>query len=162
VFQQSNNAETRSRAGALPGIAGASMAATMSAAPYPINLTAAAWAATMYGVGQGYANKALAGLGGGQFHDGGVVPRDGTFTLQGGEVVIPNNPSGDIVEALGGAGGRSITIGSMHILENATNADALLNLSSAEWKDIVEDKIIDALSSLDDEGIRPREQERGI
>lgn len=162
VSQQATISETKAKAGALPGLAAAGGLASMAAAPWPINMTAPAFAGAMYGQGQGYATQALAGLGAGQFHDGGVVPRDGSFTLQGGEVVIPNNPSQDIVNALGdfGGGGRSITIGAIHILENATSGEALLNMSDAEWKDIVEDKIIDALSQLDDEGIRPREQER--
>lgn len=165
LFAVANAKEVISRSAPMPPLAAAGAFTSMVAAPFPLNTTAPAFASAAFGTVAGFAQTAATLAAGGQFHDGGVVPRDGSFTLQRGEVVVPNNPGQDVVEALdrfGGGGGGGINIGSIHILENATSFDALMQISDDDMKNLVEEKIIDALSALDDEGIRPRNQERSI
>lgn len=165
LFAVTNAKQAIGQAAPLPPLAAAGGMASMAAAPFPLNLTAPAFAATMFAQTTGFTAAVATAAAAGQFHDGGVVPRDGTFNLQGGEVVIPNNPNQDVIDALGdltGGGGKTITIGSIHILENATSFDALMQMSDTEIKDLVEDKFIDALSALDEEGIRSVNQERNI
>ncbi|NLS13010.1 hypothetical protein HGP28_08930 [Vibrio sp. SM6] len=46
----------------------------------------------------------------GQFHDGGMIPRDGTYYMQGGEMVIPKDTVSDFVDNAGsGSGGTTIS-----------------------------------------------------
>ena len=43
----------------------------------------------------------------------------------------------------------------MHVLENATSSDALMDMSKEDWDQIVEDKVIPSLNSLAQIGLKP-------
>ncbi|MCT8876663.1 coiled-coil domain-containing protein [Shewanella xiamenensis] len=94
--------KTNAKAAAAKGtekVAEASLNALTSfaAAPWPINIGAPAFAAMIGGLAGGMAGgmtaAAASGAGAvaGQFHDGGEVPRTGTYILEGGEIVVPKN-----------------------------------------------------------------------
>jgi len=61
-----------------------------------------------------------------------------------------------------GGGGRGVTISNLtiHILENATNADAFMEMDRSEMEELVAAKIIPALDSLDSQGIKPNSVSR--
>lgn len=46
----------------------------------------------------------------GQFHNGGQIPYDGTYYMEGGELVIPKDRVGEYIEAAGSSGGENIHI----------------------------------------------------
>lgn len=118
------------------------------------------------GIAAVIAAAAALGKATGQFHSGGVVPRDGTFNLQGGEFVVPRNPSQDVVDAINANFGAAqqpstIVIEKIAVLENATAGDALLQIPSDEWQQIIQEKIIDGISELGEQGIASTRDERG-
>lgn len=153
--------------------AGSGGTASMAAAPFPINLTAPAFGAAMMGAaaslfstGMGIGGSLGAGVGaiGGIAHNGLTdVPREGTFLLDRGERVVSAAQNRDLTEFLNGGGASgNVTIENVdiRILENATNTEALLNLSSSEWEELVADPILRAFNTLDRRGIRPNAIER--
>ena len=46
----------------------------------------------------------------GQFHDGGEIPYDGTYYMEGGEMVIPKDRVGEYIDAAGNSGGGGGTV----------------------------------------------------
>ena len=48
----------------------------------------------------------------GQFHDGGEIPYDGTYYMEGGEMVIPRDRVGEYIDAAGQGGGGETVINS--------------------------------------------------
>ena len=94
------------------------------------------------------------------------VPSESTYLLNKGERVLSPNQNKDLTSFLeggegGGNGGVTIESVSIHVLENATNAESLLNIDSRDMEEIVADKFIDALNALDVKGVRPVFAERG-
>lgn len=171
LFGATVRVETAQEGAKAVGLAGANAAASMAAAPYPVNLTAPAFAALMTGVAAGALSSGMAiggAIGGlnGIAHNGlTTVPREGTFLLDKGERVLSPDQNRDLTAFLqgGGNGGTSsVTIENVEIriLENATNADALLNMSDVEMEEIVAGPIISALNKLDNRGVRPNSIER--
>lgn len=114
---------------------------------------ASAAGATGAGLGAGIA---------GVSHDGMTnIPREGTYLLAGGERIVKPEQNRDLTAFLadgGNAGGGSVVIESLaiHILENATNADALLSMSNAEMREVVARQVIPALDGLARQGTRPQ------
>jgi len=158
---QSEAAAEASRA-----IAGAGANATMStaAAPWPINLTAPAVGATIQaaaaalyttGIAQGTAlSTAIAG--GGLRQYGGTVMGGTPYLVgeRGPELFTPNT-SGKITpnnELTGG--GLTIENMQIHVLENATSADALLAMSDTDMERVVTEKIITAMRAVARHGIK--------
>ena len=71
----------------------------------------------------------------GRRHAGGTIPKDGSYDLQRGEIVIPNNPSQDVVNALSsvfGATTNSSNVGgsSKSITNNASSRRDSSSLAS--------------------------------
>lgn len=92
------------------------------------------------------------------------VPRESTYLLQKGERVLSPNQNSDFTSAIrngsfsgggnGGRGGVKIENLAIHIMENATNAEAFLEMDRSMMEELVADKIIPALDSLDAQGIK--------
>ena len=162
-------AEGTSEGAKAVGLAGANMFASWAGAPWPISMGApAAAAAAVAGASASMASGMAAGsvLGIAGAAHGGLtnVPSESTFLLDRGERVLSPSQNKDLTDFLsgGGEGGGNIAIETlnMHILENATNVDALLNMDDAEMREIVAGPIIRALDELDEQGIRPVSAER--
>jgi hypothetical protein len=58
----------------------------------------------------GMAIQKIKSAGAGQFHDGGEIPYDGTYYMEGGEMVIPKDRVGEYIDAAGGSGGSGGTV----------------------------------------------------
>lgn len=88
--------------------------------------------------------------------DGGPVGMGQTYLVgeRGPELFTPSS-SGDIIpnEALGG--GMHVENLTIHILENATNADALLTIDRADMELLMVEKFIPALDALARQGQTP-------
>lgn len=129
-----------------PGVAAASTSAMLAGA--------VAAAAAGSGVG------AAIGAHGGMTN----VPSEQTYLLDRGERVLSPNQNSDLKEFMssGGGGGGGVVIENLtiHILENATNADSLLNMSKVDLDKIVAGPILESLNRLSSRGIRPDSQER--
>lgn len=129
-----------------PGVAAASVSAMLSGA--------VGAAAAGSGVG------AAIGAHGGMTN----VPSEQTYLLDRGERVLSPNQNSDLKDFMSTGGGASggVVIESLtiHILENATNADALLNMNKVDLDRIVAGPILESLNRLDKRGIRPESQER--
>jgi len=84
------------------------------------------------------------------------VPREQTFLLDKGERVIKTKQNEDLTEFLaqakGGTSGGTQNI-NLTLFPNATNFDSLLAMSEATWFEVVEDKILPALTRLDRAGV---------
>lgn len=89
------------------------------------------------------------------------VPEDSTYLLRQGERVLTAGQNKDLSRFLDrgsdGSSGGGVTIQNLtiHVLENATQADALLEMDAGELRQIVSDRIIPALDELARLGIRP-------
>jgi hypothetical protein len=130
----------------------------LAALPYPLNLPAAALV-----LAQGLANveriRQVSVAHGGLEQ----VPEDATFLLRQGERVLSpeqNRSLTDFLERSGegsgaGAGGVSIANLTIHVLENATAAEALLSMDRAELRRVVSERVIPTLDELARLGIRP-------
>lgn len=146
--------------------------AAMSSAPYPVNLSAGAVAASMTAAAAGGYSAAAAtgaGLGAAVVAHGGMthVPKEQTYFLDEGERVLSPKQNTDFTDFLqkynvedkgvGTAGGSSVVIENLQIdvLPNATSAQALLDMDPKDMEEIVAEQIIDALEALDAKGIRP-------
>lgn len=85
------------------------------------------------------------------------VPGEGTYLLDRGERVLSPKQNQDLTNFLsgdGGAGGVAIDNLTIHILENATSADALMSASPAEMQALVAEKVIPALNALNRRGMK--------
>jgi len=115
--------------------------------PYPLNVVAAAAA-----LAQGFVQVAnIRSVASGIAHGGmGYVPKEQTYLLDRGERVLSPKQNEDLTAFLEGQAGGGVTIESLslHILENATNLDALRSMDKADWQDIVYEKVIPALKDL--------------
>ena len=162
--------EASSKASVAVGTAAANGVASMAGAPFPVNLGAPAFGIAMGAAAAGaYSTGAAlgAGLGTTAAAHGGLtnVPKEQTYLLDKGERVLSPNQNKDFTNFIGGKdssdssgdSGGSVTIENIeiHVLENATNAESLLNIDDREFEEIVADKIISALNALDVKGIRP-------
>ena len=89
------------------------------------------------------------------------VPVDSTFLLRRGERVLTPNQNRDLTEFLESIGdrgtGASVTVQNMevHILENASAGETLLQMDNAEWRQVLTDRTIPAMDELSALGIRP-------
>ena len=161
ILAATSKAKAVSEANAAVGVAIANGTASMAAAPFPINLGAPAFGAAMgaaAGVGAGIAGAAHGGMTN--------VPSESTYLLNKGERVLSPNQNKDFTNFINngdGGGGGSVTIENLNIsiLENATNAEALLNMSEPEMEELVAGRIINSLNKLDTQGVRPVYAERG-
>lgn len=136
--------------------------AALAQVPYPLNFLAAA-AVTA----QGLANvQRIQQVG---IAHGGLerVPEDATFLLRQGERVLSPAQNRDLTGFLrdwreGGtaapapAPGMSVQNLTVHVLENATSAQALLEMDRAALRRVVAERVIPALDELARLGIRPR------
>jgi hypothetical protein len=130
----------------------------LASVPFPFNLAAAA-AVTAEGLATVERIRRV-NIAHGGLED---VPQDGTFLLQSGERVLSAPQNRDLTRFLSDASGsaaenprvviQNLTI---HVLENATNAQALLNMDTAALRQVVSDRIIPMLDDLARLGIRPR------
>lgn len=115
--------------------------------PYPLNIVAAAAA-----LAQGFVQVAnIRSVASGIAHGGmEYVPKEQTYLLDRGERVLSPRQNEDLTAFLEGqaSGGVTIESLSLHILENATNLDALRSMDKADWQDIVYERIIPALKDL--------------
>lgn len=98
----------------------------------------------------------------GQAHAGMTnVPKEGTYMLDKGERVLSPDQNTDLEKFMdkggSGGGGGPITITNLviHVLENATSADALLNMPERTLQELIAAKFIPALNALNDRGVRP-------
>lgn len=84
------------------------------------------------------------------------VPREETYLLDRGERVLSPRQNEDLTQFIKGGSGFSSGIRvdefHLHVFENATNADTMLQLGTDDWRYIVEDRIFPALISLKGEG----------
>lgn len=118
--------------------------------PFPANLAAAAG---VIATGMGFVSG-IRGASYGMAHGGlDYVPREQTYLLDKGERVLSPNQNADLKEFMKGGGGN-VTVAEMHfhVLENATNVDAMLQMDADDWAYIVEDRVMPALSALKKEG----------
>lgn len=100
----------------------------------------------------------------GQAHAGMTsVPNEGTFLLDKGERVISPEQNRDLTTFLSGGdsgGGVHIENLTIHVLENATSFDSLMNLSERQLQEMIAGKFYPAIAVLDRRGIRPSFVER--
>jgi hypothetical protein len=165
--------KTTASAEASKGVAltGVNTFASVSAAPWPISLTAPfvaakhmAGALSMFG--SGAAAGAAIGKTIGSIAHGGLdfVPREETYLLNRGERVLAPKQNTDLTNFLSGSGRgasntRDVPVNidniTIEILPNATNLDALREITVDEFRDEMGYKIIEALNDLDRAGVRP-------
>lgn len=154
------------------GLATANGIASWAAAPWPINLGAPAFGAAMgsaaaTGLSAGIAAGGAIGATAGAAHGGLTnVPNESTFLLQKGERVLSPNQNSDLTSFMKGegeGGGNSITIENVnvHVMENATSGDSILNMDKTELRENVAMPIIEALDDLYDHGVAPKFVEEG-
>jgi len=134
----------------------------LASVPFPFNLAAAA-AVTAEGLATVERIRQV------HIAHGGLeqVPQDATFLLQAGERVLSASQNRDLTRFLAGAGGAGSPGGAaaagvavqnltIHVLENATSAQALLSMDTAALRQVVTERIIPMLDELARLGIRPR------
>jgi hypothetical protein len=85
------------------------------------------------------------------------VPADQTYLLARNERVISPQQNKDLTEFLkktqSGGTGLSVENLNFEILPNATNLEGLMAMDKNEWRDLIEDKIIDGIKDLKAAGI---------
>ena len=113
--------------------------------PFPLNIAAAA-AAFAQGISQVSQIRSV-----GQAHAGlSDVPSEGTYILQRGERVLSPRQNEDLTEFIAEmrAQRRQLSIEriDVHILENATDLDALRAIDDIDWQTLVAEKIAPALA----------------
>jgi hypothetical protein len=82
------------------------------------------------------------------------VPREQTVLLDKGERIVSPKQNEDLTEFLKNKNNQSnVHIEKLSILENATNAENLLNISKSSWEEIVEAQIVPALRTMTKRGI---------
>ena len=158
--------ESGVEAGKAAGLAFANTLASVSAAPWPISLTAPAVAAThaaiaSTGFASNFASGKALGMGLTAAPHGGMdyIPKESTYLLDRGERVLSPRQNTDLTDFLSTGGSSALIIENLQIdvLPNATNANALLSMSRADMRDVVADAIIPALDALRRAGIKPLE-----
>lgn len=131
----------------------------LASVPFPFNLAAAA-AVTAQGLATVERIRQV-GIAHGGLEQ---VPQDATYLLQRGERVLSAPQNRELTRFLeaqpqpeGGDAGRVVIEHlTVHVLENATQADALLAMSEADLRQVVTERVIPALDELARLGIRPR------
>ncbi len=131
--------------------------AMLAQVPYPLNFLAAA-AVTAQGLANvqriQQVNVAHGGLD--------SVPEDATFLLRQGERVVSPAQNRDLTDFLRiqpaspAGGGMTVQNLTVHVLENATSAQALLTMDRGDLRRVVAERVIPALDELARLGIRPR------
>ena len=125
--------------------------------PYPLNFLAAA-AVTALGLANVQRIQQVSVAHGGLAS----VPEDATFLLKQGERVVSPQQNRDLTDflraqpAAAGAGNMTVQNLTVHVLENATTAQALLTMDRAELRRVVAERISPALDERARLGIRPR------
>lgn len=156
------------------GTAFANGIASMAGAPFPMNLTAPAFGASMgAAAASGFTSGAAIGAGVGAalpVAHGGLTnnPNEQTFLLRRGERVLSPDQNNDLTGFLNNPAGESssstnqviIETLNVSVLENATNAEALFNLSRDDLSSLMADPIIDALNDQERIGILPNFAEK--
>lgn len=139
------------------GEAGANAMATMSAAPFPINLTAPAVAAAHSAIAAGYAGSVAALHGGMDF-----VPSESTYLLNRGERVLSPRQNRDLTGFLNGQGdGAAASASIENVTVNIyTTASTFADIEDDELEEFISGRLIRALDRLDQQGIRQRALER--
>jgi hypothetical protein len=124
----------------------------LATVPYPYNIAAAAAI-----VVQGFMYVANIVKTDTNVAHGGLeyVPAEQTYLLAKGERVLSPMQNVELMEYLesvkmGNPGGGGFTVQNLnvHILENATDLDAMRMLTRGDWQDLVMDKIVPALTTL--------------
>ena len=129
----------------------------LASVPFPFNFAAAA-AVTLQGLAAVEKIRQV------HIAHGGIgnVPEDSTFLLQRGERVLSPNQNRDLTRFLttgethSEAGKAVIENVTIHVLENATSAEALLAMDRSDLKQVLMERIIPALDELAALGIRPK------
>jgi len=134
------------------GLAGANTMATMSAAPWPINMTAPAVATAHSAYAQ---NFVKAGAHGGL----GYVPEETTILVNKGERIVSPKQNRDLTDFLSSSGGGGTTIGSVDVTIH-TSASSFDAIERHELEEFIGTKLIPAMDRLDDRGVRPQATER--
>jgi len=160
--------EASAEVGKAAGLAAANTLASVSAAPWPISLTAPVVAAS-------HGSQALAQFGsfsatGSSLgasvaaHGGlGFVPEETTVLVNKGERIISPKQNADLtdfLDAQGSAGGGT-SIGNIEIQIN-TSAERFEDISDIELEVFVSERVIPALDTLDSAGIRQAAIERNL
>ena len=130
----------------------------LASVPFPFNLAAAA-AVTAQGLATVERIRQV-GIAHGGLES---VPEDATFLLRHGERVLSAPQNRDLTRFLDergagatAAGGFVIENLTIHVLERATHAEALLNMDAAALRQVVSERIVPMLDDLARLGIRPR------
>lgn len=136
------------------GLTGANTMASMSLAPFPINLTAPVVAAEHMGIASGFAATALAGV----FHGGmDYVPAEASYLLNKGERVLSPRQNEDLTRFIDS--GSQVGDVTVNVFTTATRFD---QISEADVREFVAGRVIPAMDRLDRQGIRPAAIERAI
>lgn len=167
ITQGANLAEVTSQAAPLPPLAAAGGVASMAAAPFPINLTAPAFGAQMFSLAAGNSAAAIAAATPVPLRDGlDRVPYDNMVaTLHKDEAVLTAQEASEFRgSADNSSGGNTIVIEAlvMHVLENATSFEAIMEMDRDQIRTILEEKLIPEQSNLDSHGIHTLDIERTI
>ena len=85
------------------------------------------------------------------------VPAEQTYLLAKGERVLSPRQNRDLTEFMQTGGGGNISIGTVeiHVLENATSADAFAKMNRIELRNALGQPVIDALNEMFKIGVRP-------
>ena len=132
---------------------GANAMETMSAAPFPINLTAPAVAAAFSAQAAGYAASVKAAAHGGLEN----VPSEGTYLLDAGERVLSPRQNRDLTNFLGqGQEGGAMNV-EVNIYTSARNFD---DIDEDDLEEFVAGPLMRMIDKLDDRGVRQKALER--
>ena len=135
------------------GQAGANTLASMSAAPFPVNLTAPAVAAAHAAQTAAYAVSVAA-------HGGlGYVPQEMTALLTRGERIVSPKQNRDLTDFLDGGGGGGSTIGDVTV-NIYTTATTFEDIDDVELEEFVGGRLLRTLDKLDGNGVRQQALER--
>ena len=163
VSKAANKSEASTEAAKSIGLTFSNTMASWAAAPWPVSIAAPAMAAANTAIAAaGFAAGAATGTGlGASVAHGGLtnVPKEATYLLDRGERVLSPNQNRDFTDFIqgeGGGGSTTIEQVNIEVLPNATSADALLDMSREDMREVVADQIIPALDALGRAGIRTR------
>ncbi len=103
----------------------------------------------------GSIGASVGGLGG--IADRGIdfIPRRSAFFLDRGERVLSPEQNRDLTSFLAGSSSNNLSVEQMVIEINVATADALLNMSDSELKEVLAEKLIPVFNELEQEGIKP-------
>jgi hypothetical protein len=133
-------------------------AQVMTSIPWPYSVAIAPEAAVAAAIGvEAGAMPFIAAHGGMDY-----VPAETTYLLDKGERVVSPNQNRDLTDFLAGkqktaTPGQTITIAKVevHIMENATTADAFLKMNPQQLRQALGRPVIDALNSMNRIGVKP-------